>query len=728
MPSISIVDRISRIHRGTFLRILLLVVVSLLALAALEFPVALRPTSFPLEIGDVASQNIQAPRSLAYESAHLTDLARKDAENGVAPIYLPADPAIARGQIERLQVALTFISTVRADAHASRQQQLEDLNKMMDIHLSAETAEIILNLSENRWDTIRQETISVLEQVMRNTIREDRLDEILRSIPTMISYSLTQEQAAIVTEIVSGFVVPNSLYSAEQTEATRKKLRDSVTPVIQSFVIGETIVSHGQVITPVIWEALEQYGLVQPKDNRQGLIASAALICLVSSFLGLYFFRRRPIPIDDPRSLLLISATFLLFFLGARFVIPNRTVIPYLYPLPAFGLTIAALYNLEIGLVLSLILSILSGYSLPNSLDLTMFYALSSLCGVLILGRAHRIANFFWSGIAIGFAGSAIILAYRLTESITDWVGLATLVGSAFLNGMASASLALLIQFLFSQMLGLTTALQLLEVSRPDYPLLQVLLRSAPGTYQHSLQVANLAEQAAEQIGADGLLTRVGAIYHDAGKAVNPLFFIENQVPGKLNPHNDVDAITSAATIIRHVEDGLLLARKYRLPPRIRDFICEHHGTLITRYQYTHAIDVAGGDADAVDMALFQYPGPRPQSRETALLMLADGCEARARAELPKDEKELRQLIKNVFDRCQRDGQLDDTRLTLRDLNLAAESFAGTLKGMYHARIAYPELRPKNAGADLPTQPNSRDSLPLIQPVASGADPAVKQP
>jgi len=722
MPSITVPDRIFRIPRGTILRILLLVATGFLALAALVYPVALRPTSFPLEIGDVAPQDIQAPHSLAFQSGFLTDQARKDAANAVASIYLPADPGIARGQIEHLQVALAFISTVRSDAYASRQEQLDDLARMMDIQLRPETAENILNLSENRWETVEQEAKSVLEQVMRNTIREDRLDEVLRSIPTMISFSLTQEQAATVTEIVSGFVIPNSLYSSEQTEAARQDIRDAVSPVTQSFIIGETIVSRGQVISPVTWEALEQYGLVQPKSNRQGLIASAALICLMGSFLGLYFYRRRPTPIDDPRSLVLIAVTFLIFFFGARFVIPNRTVLPYLYPLPAFGLTVAALYNLEIGLVLSLVLSILSAYSLPNSLDLTLFYALGSLCGVLVLGRAHRIANFFWSGIGIGAAGSAIIVAYRLAESITDWMGLATLVGAAFFNGVASASLALLIQFLFSQMLGLTTALQLLEVSRPDYPLLQVLLRNAPGTYQHSLQVANLAEQAAEQIGADGLLTRVGAIYHDAGKAINPLFFIENQVPGKLNPHNDLDPATSAATIIRHVEDGLVLARKYRLPPRIRDFICEHHGTLITRYQYTHAIEAAGGDPEAVEIELFQYPGPRPQSRETALLMLADGCEARARAELPKDEKELRQLIKCVFERCQRDGQLDDTRLTLRDLNLAAESFVCTLKGMYHARITYPDLLPRTAGADNPTQPNHKDSLTTAQPAASGAN------
>jgi len=273
-------------------------------------------------------------------------------------------------------------------------------------------------------------------------------------------------------------------------------------------------------------------------------------------------------------------------------------------------------------------------------------------------------------------------------------------------------------------MLGLTTALQLMEISRPDHPLLQHLLRSAPGTYQHSLQVSNLAEQAAEAIGADTLLTRVGALYHDTGKASNPLFFIENQVPGKLNPHDDLDPLTSAATIIQHVSNGIMIGKKHRLPPRILDFIAEHHGTLITRYQYTRALEAAGGQAALPDPKMFRYPGPRPRTKETALVMLADGCEARARADLPKDEIELSALIKRVFDYCQGEGQLDDTRLTLRDLNIAAESFLNTLRGFYHPRIVYPDVKllPKGEGETFeetalsqfnrPTSPISARQIP----------------
>jgi putative nucleotidyltransferase with HDIG domain len=680
----------------------------------LIYPTSLRPVAYPLEVGDVAPQDIQAPRALTYQSEVLTNQSRADAANLVVPVYLPPDASIARRQIERLRVTLNYISIVRLDGYATRDQKLDDLSRLNNLQFQPGAAQLTLSLSDARWQEVQAESVNVLEQVMRNTIRDDRLDDTLRSIPSLISFSLTQDQATLVTGLVSAFIVPNSLYSAQQTEAARSAARNSISPISRSFIQGETVVQRGQVVTPTIREALVQFGLIEPKNNELQYIAAGALVALIGCFLGLYFYRRRPAVLEDMRSLVVIAFTFLIFLLGARYIIPNRTVLPYIYPIAAFGLTIAALYNLEIGMILSLILGILSAYGLQNSLDLTLFYVLGSFCGILILSKARHIANFLWAGLAVGAAGIAVILAYRLPDTVIDWLGLATLACAALLNGLASASVAILVEFLFSQILGLTTALQLLELSRPDHPLLQFILRNAPGTYQHSLQVANLAEQAAEEIGADGLLTRVGALYHDAGKALNPLFFIENQVPGKLNPHDDLDPSISAATIIRHVQDGLLLANRYRLPPRIRDFICEHHGTLITHYQYTRALQAAGQDPDRVDVSLFRYPGPRPQSRETALLMLADGCEARARAELPKDDRELYKLIQAVFERCQKEGQLDDTRITLRDLSRAADSFASTLRGIYHPRIPYPELNTAPSISEIPTQPVGLDAS--VQP------------
>ncbi|MGC8857279.1 MAG: HD family phosphohydrolase [Anaerolineae bacterium] len=673
------------------LQIGIIVAVSLVSYLALILPIGLRPATLAVDVGMVAPRDLQAPRDIEYVSEIRTEEARQAAERAVAPVYTPPNPSIARQQIERLRTTLQFISLTREDPNASLEQKQADLAALSDVRLDKKTIDQILALSPARWEEIQQEALSVLEQVMRRPIRDQDVDPTIRSLPSLVSLSLSEEQAQLVAELVSPFVVPNSLYSEDLTQAARQAARQAVEPVVQTYKAGETIVPGGEIITPADMEALRQLGMIRPGRRMEDMIGAAALVMASTAFPILYFFRRRRNSVfNDPRSLIVIALIVVVFLIGARFSIPNRTVAPYLYPLPAAGLLLTTLFNIETAVVFSIVLSLLAAYGLPNTLDLTAYYLIASLCGLLVLGPARRFWAFLRGGAGIALAGSAMILAYRLPFGSWDWVGLATLVGAAAFNGLASASVALLLQYFLAQGLGLTTALQLLDISRPDSPLLQFFLRNAPGTYQHSLQVANLAEQAAERIGADPLLTRVGAQFHDVGKALNPSFFIENQAPGSVNTHHDIPPEEAAAIIIRHVSDGVTLARKHRLPRRLEDFIREHHGTLITRYQYNQALEAAGGDESKVDMEKFRYPGPRPRSRETALLMLADMVEARARAERPDTEEKLHSLVRSAIEFAQKNGQLDDTMLTLRDLTLIAESFVSTLRGTYHPRIEYP--------------------------------------
>jgi hypothetical protein len=256
--------------------------------------------------------------------------------------------------------------------------------------------------------------------------------------------------------------------------------------------------------------------------------------------------------------------------------------------------------------------------------------------------------------------------------------------------------------FLVGNLFDITTNLQLLDISRPDHPLLRELLLQAPGTYQHSLQVANLAEHAGERIGANTLLLRVGALYHDAGKSTQPKFFVENQGPDG-NPHDRLDPEASARLIIQHTRDGLDLARKHRLPTRVRDLIVEHHGTLRTNYQYGLALNAAGGDPAKVDEKKFHYPGPRPRSKEAAILMLADGVEAKFRAVGPSTSEEIETLVREVVDDRLAQRQFDQTDLTLHDVEEIREAFADALRGRVHIRLRYPEDEKKQPGKNPPT-------------------------
>jgi putative nucleotidyltransferase with HDIG domain len=399
-------------------------------------------------------------------------------------------------------------------------------------------------------------------------------------------------------------------------------------------------------------------------------------------------------------------------------MIPGRTIMPYLFPAATVPMALATLISPGYGVMSALVLGALGGFLAPRGLEVALYVVLAGSMGALMIGKAERLSSFFWAGLAASMACVSVVVVFRFPDPGTDLLGKATLLGAGLLMGVLSASLAFALLLLVGNVLGITTTLQLLELARPDHPLLQLILRNAPGTYQHSLQVANLAEQAARAVGANALLTRVGALYHDAGKALRPQYFIENQVRGQ-NVHEQLDPATSAEVILDHVRDGLELARRYRLPPRVQAFISEHHGELETSYQYHEALEAAGGDAARVDHSHYEYPGPKPQSRETAILMLADGVEAKARAEAPHSEGDLGKLVRWVIDKRVEQGQLRHVDLTFRDLDIIRRSFVNTLKGMYHPRVVYPEEEGEESAQAKPSaEATPSSSVPLAPPEA----------
>jgi putative nucleotidyltransferase with HDIG domain len=672
----------------------LLACVSILSYIAIIQPWSLRQTTLPLAVGDVAIQDLSAPHALQYVSEVKTEAARTEAERQVEPVYASPDPAIGRGQIEKLDSILSSITSIRDDPGIGMEGKRIQLANFADAQLTPQTTEYILAFSSDRWELVRQASLNLLAEVMRESIRIDDLETVRANLPSQVSLNLSENEAAVVVELVSPLVAANSFYSPELTDAARQVARDAVRPVQESYAAGQTIVSRGQVISEADYEALTEFGLVSVAGRTLDYIGAGALTLLATIFTALYFYRRRSAYLGDLRSLILLSLLFLVFLFSARIVLPDRTVLPYLYPIPAFGLLVSALFGMESGLVLSLILAALAAYGMPSTLGLLPYYILSSLFGILALGPARRVINYLYSAVAVTGAAAAMVVAYRLPSLETDWIGMLTLAGAAVFYGLASTSVALLLQYWLAQFLGLTTPMQLLEISRPDAALLRYFLQRAPGTYQHSLQVANLAEQAAERIGADGLLTRIGALFHDIGKAANPLFFIENQSTGQIDSHDEMDPAESASIIIRHVTDGLKLAKKHRLPRRLHDFISEHHGTLITRYQHNRAVQTAEGDASKVDETRFRYPGPSPRSKETAILMLADGVEARARAERPQDDEAMRLIVRAVIERSRKEHQFDDTPLTERDFSAITDSFVSTLRTTYHPRLEYPRDQP----------------------------------
>lgn len=675
------------------IKVIILVVSCLIAFGCLVLPDILSDQVEAVRIGQVAPQEITAPYSITFESKVLTDEARKTAAAGVEPVFLPADPSIAKAQLETLNNALYFFTSVRSDKYSTQQQKVNDLRSAANLALSDEAYQTILELSNEDWQAITAEANRILESVLRDSIRNDQIGRTRSNLPAVIDFAFKSDQTQLITTIVSPLIVPTSLFSEEQTQQAREVARIGVEPITRQIMAGEVLVRRGQIISMADLESLNVYGLGDPENRSELLITSGILVAVCGIVCAMYYNRHRRSGVLAQNRTIILVAVFFLIFLGlGRFLVIDRTVIPWLYPMAAFGLTIAIVLRLETGMLLSVLLSILTVFGHPREMELALFYILPTFAGIFVIGRARRISSFLGAGAVVSLVGTGMVLIFRIGDSFTDWLGLVSLIASALLNGLASGTLTILFETIFSFVLDVPTALQLMDISRPDHPLLQHVLQTMPGSYQHSLQVSNLAEQAAEAIGADRLLVRVGALYHDVGKSENPGFFIENQIRGNIDSHDDISPEVAAATIIKHVTDGVALAKRYRLPSRVTDFIREHHGTMITRYQYGKALAVAE-NPEEVDPELFRYPGPAPRSKETAILMLADGAEARSRANTARTDEEIIDVINSVMNACKEAGQFDNTDLTLKDLSQIRESFFQTLQRSYHPRIQYPETR-----------------------------------
>ncbi|HMB22291.1 MAG TPA: hypothetical protein VKP08_05665, partial [Anaerolineales bacterium] len=428
------------------LQLILLVLVSIVSYGALVVPQAVRPSATPLQVGEVSPTDFQAPTTYSYISQVNSEDARRVAENGVAPVYDQPDPSVARRQIERLRSALTYMTLVRADTNASLEQKTADISSLNDVTLDPHTVDQILSLAPPLWDSIQQESLSVLEQVMRRRIRDQDMESVTSSIPSLVSLSLDETQANIVSELVAAFVTPNSIYSPELTDAAKKAAREAVAPVTQEYKAGELIVARGQIVSAAQLEALREFRLIKEPSPWQDYAGAGALVVMLAAYVWLYFSRRRLLFLYNARSIVVVALLFILFIVGARLIITDRTILPYAFPLSALGLLIATLFGVESGIVFSIAMAFLAPYHLPNALDLIPYYLISSITGVLVLGSARRVWTFFRAGMAVAGAGIAMLLAFRVPFTTTDAVALLQLAGAAIFSGLAASSIALLLQ------------------------------------------------------------------------------------------------------------------------------------------------------------------------------------------------------------------------------------------------------------------------------------------
>lgn len=685
-----------------------------------------------LQVGDVIQQNIRAPQGITYVSDVLTQRSRADNAAAVAPVYDPPDPEVARKQSLLARQILDYIKNVRRDPYGTADQKLADLNKITALTLTEPVARRILETSDETWQAVDDQIVNVLERVMREQIRDSSLPSLIALLPTQVSVRFSAAETEMVVAILEDLIRPNTFLNPEATEQARLAAIEATEPITRTFDRNEIVVREGKRLDETDYEALQQLGLLKSEDSRLLELAQAFLASLLVVIVtGLFTARMAPELFESSRFLLLLAVIFLLVLLGARIVGATGQI--YLYPLAGLALLYVALGQPQMALIGTLGLGLLTGIMMGGLLEIATFVCVGGVIGALTLRPTERLNGFFVAGLVIGLGNIIVVTIFNLDGA--DGLELTVLVLYSFLNGLLSAAVAIAGLYVVTMLFNLPTSLKFAELSRPSHPLLQRLLREAPGTYQHSLQVANLSEQAALAIGADAELVRVAALYHDIGKMNNPAFFTENQAFGGGNPHDVLnDPNRSAAIIISHVTDGAEMARQYRLPARFRDFILEHHGTTEVYVFLRRAIELADNDESAVDSAEFTYPGPRPRSRETALMMLADGCEAAVRSRGPSSKQEISEIVQQIVDRRIQSDQLDDSGLTLDNIKLIREVFVDMLQAVFHPRINYPpDLRQKRPGEPTPlapARPVSRTDIARSAPPpeAAAPPPALPEP
>lgn len=671
-----------------------LLAVSFVVLTTLILVMQFLPTyQVTLSVGDVSPADVRAPARKSFISQVLTERERERAESAVRDVFDPPSARISRDQITFARKLFDYLDSIRSDPYSPQVEKTALIQSVPGLSISSAVGGDILQMNDREWQMVTDQTLNVLDQTMRKEIRDNQLTEVKRALPASVSLDLTEAQAEVVNAMARDLVKPNTLYNAEKTAVAKRLARDTVGSITQTVEKGEIILRAGDLVTPEVLETLDAFGMRQVQIEWMSIGGAALLVLILSLLLASYLRSFAPRAWSNPSQFPLLFTLLLLFIFAAKLLVTGHTVLPYLYPMAALSILVSLFFGSQAAIGITVCLAVLVGFMANGSLELATYVLIGGLAASFRLARVERVGVILWSGVYVSLANVASILAFRMPGQNFDTVGLATLLSVGVVNGPLAASLALVCLFIFGNLFGVTTSLHLLDLARPTHPLLKQLLLKAPGTYHHSILVSNLAEQAAERIGADDLLARVGAYYHDVGKTVRPYFFVDNQADG-VNVHDRLDPQTSAQIIISHVKDGLDLARKYRLPGVVQDFISQHHGTTTTNYFYRQSVEQHDGP-EMVDRRRFMYPGPRPLRKEIGIVMLADSCEAAVRAERPASPEAIDELVMRIITERLIAGELNDCELTMRDLATVRASFVNILQGVFHPRVKYPEaLKP----------------------------------
>jgi len=690
--------RLTRREFGRLAFAAMLLIVAMTAILGWD----LSPQRVNLDVGDLVPADIVAPRALTYPNEVLTAQAREAAAEAVNPQYdFTTERAItiAAAQVAAFEAGVRLLETAFDPATTDVQRGLI-LERSAD-DLSATAAETLNAIEVSRWLPIRTEAVRILDSTERTELKDTEVAVTRNRLSEQMAGGLSEAERMLAAELIAPFIVPNSAFSQELTDQEIDRQVAAIEPVEEEVLQGEVIVRGGTRLTDVDAARIAAFSLDDAAPDLAGLAGWLVLSALLVILLLGWIWRFRQ-DFSHRNNVLVLISLLLLFATFALKLTAGRLALPFIMPLAAIPILLAVLLDAEVAIVVTAILAVVAG-TVSGSLELSTFVFLGGLAGILAIRRGDRLQTFLQAGAVVFVVQALVVTAFSLLGE-RDLTGIVQLWGASALSAGGAAVAAVGTFAVLGNVFGILTVFQLLELANPSQPLLRRLLIETPGTYHHSLMVGNLGERAAEAIGADPLLTRVAAYYHDTGKLANPLAFIENQAGGD-NIHDQLEPEESAHILKQHVADGIDIAYGARLQKALIAFIPQHHGTALMSYFYARARDEAAAPfgglateegrkaAEAVDPRRFRHAGPKPQSREAALIMLADGVEASVRSLSSRDEPAIRAMVDRIIAERMDDGQFDECDLTLRDIETIKKAFVQQLLGMYHQRVAYPQSK-----------------------------------
>ena len=570
-----------------------------------------------------------------------------------------------------------------------------------------------------QWDNLSLEKIKVdvkssLRTIMEQGIKKDDLENAKKQLIREISeISLDHHDALIASEIATSLLLPSLFLNEADTEKRRQEAIDSVDDVKRIIQKGQIIIRKGEVATSEGIAILNALGLKNPKINFSNIIGIIMItaVCLLVIFLYLSFFF--PGIYENVNKLILLGIISILVILLAKIA---SQASGYLMPIASASMLIAISLSPNIAMMLTVILSLLIGFFPGGGLNYILVSIISGIVAIYSIRKATQRSSLTRAGLIIAGVNMIIISALGLINNEGYYLILQSNLWGV-LNGFLAVILTIGILPFLENYFDITTSFKLMELSNPNQPLLKKMIVEAPGTYHHSIVVGNLSETATEEIGGNALLARVGAIYHDIGKIKRPYFFTENQEAYR-NIHDDMEPSLSALVIASHVKEGIELAKKNKLPKDIIDIITQHHGTGLITYFFHRAVKENGSAVDAVAEENYRYSGPKPQTKEAGIILLADSLEAATRSLTNPTATRIKTLVKEIIQKNLESGQLEECDLTLKDLDKIGDSFARILTGMFHTRVEYPdddlikkikEEKKKNGNSNRKSTKNNKD-------------------